>query len=54
VAPTRDCSESLTIYDGEEANPANIIKSFCDTFSKPPERKDFVSTGKSIFIRFSR
>nr|CAH0112384.1 unnamed protein product [Daphnia galeata] len=49
---TGDCSESLTIYDGSEANPARIIKTFCDTFSKPLERKDFLSTGNSLFLRF--
>ena len=54
VQPTKDCSEFLTIYDGDDANPANIIKSFCDTFSRPPERKDFVSTGNFMFIRFVR
>ena len=54
VAPAGDCSESLTIYDGPDVNPATVIKSFCDTFSRPPERKDFVSTGNAIFIRFTR
>jgi hypothetical protein len=52
--PMGDCSESLTIYDGSEANPARIIKTFCDTFSKPLERKDFLSTGNALFLRFHR
>lgn len=48
----RDCGESLTIYDSDHADPARIIKTFCDTFSKPLEKVDFVSTGRSLFVRF--
>lgn len=47
-----DCAESLTIYDSDHADPAKIIKTFCDTFSRPMEKVDFVSTGRSLFVRF--
>ncbi|KAG5667749.1 hypothetical protein PVAND_015719 [Polypedilum vanderplanki] len=48
----RDCAESLTIYDSDRADPSRVIKTFCDTFSKPMEKVDFVSTGRSMFVRF--
>lgn len=48
----RDCAESLTIYDADYADPARIVKTFCDTFSRPMEKVDFVSTGRSLFVRF--
>lgn len=47
-----DCAESLTIYDSNRADPARIIKTFCDTFSRPMEKIDFVSTGRSLYVRF--
>lgn len=47
-----DCAESLTIYDSNKADPARIIKTFCDTFSRPMEKIDFVSTGRSLYVRF--
>lgn len=47
-----DCAESLTIYDSDRPDPAKIIKTFCDTFSRPMEKVDFVSTGRSLFVRF--
>lgn len=47
-----DCAESLTIYDSPRPDPARIIKTFCDTFSRPMEKIDFVSTGRSLYIRF--
>lgn len=47
-----DCAESLTIYDSPRPDPARIIKTFCDTFSRPMEKIDFVSTGRSLFVRF--
>nr|XP_018901755.1 PREDICTED: uncharacterized protein LOC109033539 [Bemisia tabaci] len=47
-----DCGESLTLYDASWADDARIIKTFCDTFSKPMEKHDFVSTGPAIFVRF--
>lgn len=47
-----DCAESLTIYDADYPDPSRVIKTFCDTFSKPMEKVDFVSTGRSMFIRF--
>lgn len=48
-----DCAESLTIYDSSRPDPARIIKTFCDTFSRPMEKIDFVSTGRSLYIRFN-
>lgn len=48
-----DCAESLTIYDSHRADPARIIKTFCDTFSRPMEKVDFVSTGRSLYVRFN-
>ncbi|XP_055380303.1 uncharacterized protein LOC129611271 isoform X2 [Condylostylus longicornis] len=47
-----DCAESLTIYDSSGPDPARIIKTFCDTFSRPMEKIDFVSTSSSLFVRF--
>lgn len=47
-----DCAESLTIYDSSRPDPARIIKTFCDTFSRPMEKVDFVSTGRSLYVRF--
>lgn len=47
-----DCAESLTIYDSHRADPARIIKTFCDTFSRPMEKIDFVSSGRSLYVRF--
>lgn len=47
-----DCGESLTLYDAAEPDDTKIIKTFCDTFSKPAEKHDFISTGNSMFIRF--
>jgi hypothetical protein len=47
-----DCAESLTIYDADYPDPSRVIKTFCDTFSKPMEKVDFVSTGRSMFVRF--
>ncbi|XP_059622323.1 uncharacterized protein LOC132265607 [Phlebotomus argentipes] len=47
-----DCAESLTIYDSGRPDPARIIKTFCDTFSRPMEKVDFVSTGRSLYVRF--
>lgn len=47
-----DCAESLTIYDSNRPDPARIIKTFCDTFSRPMEKVDFVSTGRSLYVRF--
>lgn len=49
---TGDCGESLTLYDAAEPDDTRIIKTFCDTFSKPAEKHDFISTGNSMFIRF--
>lgn len=49
---TTDCAESLTIYDSPRPDPARIIKTFCDTFSRPMEKVDFVSTGRSLYVRF--
>lgn len=47
-----DCAESLTIYDASFPDPAKVIKTFCDTFSRPMEKIDFVSTGRSMYVRF--
>ncbi|XP_001607708.1 deleted in malignant brain tumors 1 protein isoform X1 [Nasonia vitripennis] len=47
-----DCAESLTLYDADWADDARIIKTFCDTFSKPMEKHDFVSSSSSLFVRF--
>ncbi|XP_055855909.1 uncharacterized protein LOC129919100 [Episyrphus balteatus] len=47
-----DCGESLTIYDSSKPDPARIIKTFCDTFSRPMEKVDFVSTSPSLFVQF--
>lgn len=47
-----DCAESLTIYDSDRADSSKIIKTFCDTFSKPMEKIDFVSSGRSLYVRF--
>jgi len=47
-----DCGESLTIYDAAWADDSKIIKTFCDTFSKPMEKQDFTSTGNALFVRF--
>lgn len=47
-----DCAESLTIYDSSRPDPARIIKTFCDTFSRPMEKVDFVSTSRSLYVRF--
>ncbi|KAK2706509.1 hypothetical protein QYM36_016518 [Artemia franciscana] len=47
-----DCLESLTLFDGPDANPENIIKTFCDTFSRPMEKHDFISTGNTLFLQF--
>ena len=47
-----DCAESLTLYDADWPDDARIIKTFCDTFSKPMEKHDFVSTSNALFVRF--
>ncbi|XP_054282817.1 cubilin-like [Macrosteles quadrilineatus] len=47
-----DCGESLTLYDASWPDDARIIKTFCDTFSRPMEKHDFVSTGDALFVRF--
>lgn len=47
-----DCGESLTLYDANWPDDSRIIKTFCDTFSKPMEKHDFVSTSNSLFVRF--
>lgn len=47
-----DCAESLTIYDSDRPDPARIIKTFCDTFSRPMEKVDFVSSSRSLYVRF--
>jgi len=47
-----DCSESLTIYDDSWANGEKVVKTFCDSFSKPLERHDFVSTSNALFVAF--
>ncbi|XP_026468418.1 uncharacterized protein LOC113372307 isoform X2 [Ctenocephalides felis] len=47
-----DCAESLTLYDADGPDDAKIIKTFCDTFSRPMEKVDFVSSGRSLFVRF--
>lgn len=49
---TGDCGESLTLYDAARPDDARIIKTFCDTFSRPMEKHDFVSTGNAMFVRF--
>lgn len=47
-----DCGESLTLYDASWPDDSRIIKTFCDTFSRPMEKHDFVSTGSALFVRF--
>ncbi|XP_071443297.1 uncharacterized protein [Hetaerina americana] len=47
-----DCGESLTIYDSDHADDSRIIKTFCDTFSRPMEKHDFISSGNALFVRF--
>ncbi|XP_015509202.1 uncharacterized protein [Neodiprion pinetum] len=47
-----DCGESLTLYDADWPDDARIIKTFCDTFSRPMEKHDFVSTSNALFVRF--
>lgn len=47
-----DCGESLTLYDADWPDDARIIKTFCDTFSKPMEKHDFVSSSNSLFVKF--
>jgi hypothetical protein len=48
-----DCRESLTLYDDSWANGRKVIKTFCDGFSRPLERHDFVSTANALFVVFS-
>ncbi|CAL8141415.1 unnamed protein product [Orchesella dallaii] len=47
-----ECGESLTIYDAAWADDSKIIKTFCDTFSKPSEKQEFISTSNALFVRF--
>ncbi|XP_043252435.1 uncharacterized protein LOC122397373 [Colletes gigas] len=47
-----DCGESLTLYDSDWPDDAKIIKTFCDTFSKPMEKHDFVSSSNALFVKF--
>ncbi|XP_053988279.1 uncharacterized protein LOC128881351 [Hylaeus volcanicus] len=47
-----DCGESLTLYDADWPDDAKIIKTFCDTFSKPMEKHDFVSSSNALFVKF--
>ena len=56
VAPVRpydgDCGKKLIIYDSDREDDARIMKMFCDTFSRPLEKHDFISTGSAMFIKF--
>ncbi|KAJ1522918.1 hypothetical protein ONE63_002057 [Megalurothrips usitatus] len=47
-----DCGESLTLYDASWPDDTRIIRTFCDTFSRPQEKIDFVSSSESMFVRF--
>jgi hypothetical protein len=47
-----DCRESLTIYDSFWADGRKVVKTFCDGFSRPLEKFDFVSTGDSLTVNF--
>ena len=47
-----DCGETLIIYDSDRPDDSRIMKMFCDTFSRPLEKHDFISTGSSMFIKF--
>ncbi|KAE8747044.1 hypothetical protein FOCC_FOCC006299 [Frankliniella occidentalis] len=47
-----DCGESLTLYDASWPDDTKIIRTFCDTFSRPQEKTDFVSSAESMFVRF--
>ncbi|KAK3880591.1 hypothetical protein Pcinc_014912 [Petrolisthes cinctipes] len=47
-----DCGETLIIYDADREDDARIMKMFCDTFSRPLEKHDFISTGSAMFVKF--
>ncbi|XP_071516762.1 LOW QUALITY PROTEIN: cubilin-like [Panulirus ornatus] len=47
-----DCGETLIIYDSDREDDARIMKMFCDTFSRPLEKHDFISTGSAMFVKF--
>ncbi|CAG0885430.1 unnamed protein product [Darwinula stevensoni] len=47
-----DCVEFLTIFDSTEPEPSKILKMFCDTYSKPLENHDFVSSGNALLVQF--
>ncbi|RXG58476.1 hypothetical protein Avbf_16806, partial [Armadillidium vulgare] len=47
-----DCGETLIIYDADRPDDSKIMKMFCDTFSRPLEKHDFISTGNAMFVRF--
>ena len=46
-----DCRESLTIYDSSWTEGRAVVKTFCDGFSRPLEKHDFVSTGGALTVR---
>ncbi|XP_018027741.1 cubilin isoform X1 [Hyalella azteca] len=47
-----DCGETLIIYDSDRPDDSRIMKMFCDTFSRPLEKHDFISSGSSMFVKF--
>ena len=47
-----ECRESLTLFDASWADGSRVIKTFCDGFSRPLEKFDFVSTGNALFVSF--
>ena len=47
-----DCGETLIIYDSDRPDDSKIIKMFCDTFSRPLEKHDFISSGNAMYVRF--
>ena len=47
-----DCKESLTIFDSSWTEGRKVIKTFCDGFSRPMEKYDFVSTGSALVVNF--
>uniref|UniRef100_T1JBN0 CUB domain-containing protein n=1 Tax=Strigamia maritima TaxID=126957 RepID=T1JBN0_STRMM len=53
IAPTRDCSESLSVYDSDRRDEARVVAIFCDTWAAPvQDSKDFVSSGPAMLIQF--
>lgn len=53
IAPARDCSESLSIYDSAVPDETRVLAIFCDTWAAPvSDTKDFVSSGQVMLVQF--